>query len=92
MIDQHPAHQSGGETVEMLSVFKLQASLTNELQEEFVDDAGGLQKVLRPLTPEKSSGHYAQVWVNQFEQLLRSRGFPFTPLPQKNRDFSKLSQ
>jgi hypothetical protein len=45
LIDEHAAHQAGGEAKEVLTVFDAQAVLAEELQIEFVDQYGGLKKV-----------------------------------------------
>jgi hypothetical protein len=42
VVDQDAAHQASRKTVEVLTVFKAQASLTNEFEEQLVDHASGL--------------------------------------------------
>jgi len=47
MIDQNAAHEAGGDSKKLSSVLPGCASLTHELEEEFVHQRCGLQRVIR---------------------------------------------
>ena len=67
VIDQNAAHESGGEAVKMLAVFKAQAPLPNQLQKELVDNAGGLKKILRAFAAEEGAGNFAQLRIDELK-------------------------
>ena len=45
VVDEGAAHEQGAEVVEVLAAFQLGKRLGDELQEEFVDQGGGLPEV-----------------------------------------------
>ncbi len=53
MIDQNAPHQSRRKTVEVRAIFKPQAALAYQLQEQFVHHAGRLQDIFRTLAAEE---------------------------------------
>jgi len=90
MVHQDAAHQPRGKAVEVFAVFKAQAALANELEEQLVDHAGGLQQMLRPLTPEQDSRNLPQLRIDQLEEVIDSHGISRSPIAEKDRDFTSL--
>ena len=82
MVDENTSHQSRGEAVEVLAVFEFETALTDEFEEELVDDAGGLEDALGPLAAKEGAGDDAQLGINHVEQGFDGRRFSFTPLVQ----------
>jgi len=54
MIHKNAAHQRA-KGCRVFAIFKAQAALLNQLEVEFVDDAGGLQKVFG--APRRETAH-----------------------------------
>jgi hypothetical protein len=50
VIDQNPSHKAGCDAEKMIAVFPSQIFLFEETDERFVHEAGGLQRVIWPLT------------------------------------------
>jgi len=90
VIDKHATHQARGKAVEMLTVFKPEAALTDELQEELVDHAGGLKEVLRTLTPKKSTGNLPKLRIDELEEVLHGRRIASGPIAEKYRNFTRF--
>ena len=66
----------------MLAVLKPQAALADELEEELVDDAGGLQDTLRALAAKERTGDGAELRVDQLEKVVDRRGVACAPFVQ----------
>src|SRR5271168_3255535 len=76
----------------MFAVFKLEAALPNQLQEQLIYHARRLQHVLRALPTKESTGDLPQLRIDQLEKMFGRSRFPLAPLAEKHRDFARLRQ
>jgi len=90
MIDEDAAHEARGEGVEVLAIFKAKAALLDELEEELVDDAGGLEDVFFAFAAEERAGDLAEVRVGEFEEGRGHFGLAAAPLVEEDRDFASF--
>jgi len=74
----------------MFAVFKAQAALANELEEELIDDAGGLEQMLRALAPEQDSGDLPQLRIDKLEEVIDGGGIARAPIAEKDGDFTSF--
>lgn len=64
MIDEGEAHELGAGVVEVAAVLKVGFALGNQLEEQLVDQRGGLPGVAGALAAEHAGGEIAQHWVD----------------------------
>jgi hypothetical protein len=82
VIHQNAAHQARGEAVKMLAIFKSEAALPNQLEEQLIDDAGRLEKIFRAFTAKKCSRNLPQLRINKLEQVLDGRRISCGPIAE----------
>ena len=92
MIHKNAAHQACGKAVEVFAIFKAQAALLNQLEVEFVDDAGGLQKVFGPLAAKQRTGDLPELRVDQIEEVIERGRIATPPFVQEHRNFARIGQ
>jgi hypothetical protein len=79
VVNQYAAHQVRGDPEEVGAVLPLDVVLVDQAQEDFVDEGGGLQRVVVPLAPDVIAGQPPQFFVNQRHQLVEGTPLPVAP-------------
>ena len=92
MIEQHAPHQARREAVEMFAIFKAQVTLPDQLEEQLIHDAGGLQDVFWPLAAEKCAGNLSQLGIHDVKKPIDGVGSSLAPLAQEFCNFTSLTQ
>lgn len=69
MIDEQSSHQTCNYGEEVRTIFPRHVC-ANEANVRFVDQCGGLQRMLRTLVPHVVPGEASQIAVNQRHQLI----------------------
>ncbi len=75
MIDQDAAHLAGGDGEEMRAVLPGHVHF-DELDERFVDDGRGLERVAGPLALHVAAGAVTQLLIYERRQPLQGTGVP----------------
>jgi hypothetical protein len=92
VVHQNSAHEPCGKAVEVFSIFKPQAALTDKLQEKLVNDAGWLKQVFRPLSAEQRTGDHPQLRINKLEKVLDGCGIACPPIAEEHCYFACIRQ
>ncbi len=79
VIDEGEAHQAGAGVVEMKAVLVLVGGLGGKLEEELIDEGGGLPGVARALAAEDTTSEFAQARVDDRSDAIESRGVASGP-------------
>ena len=92
VVDQDAAHETGGEAVEVLAIFKVELALADKLEEELIDDAGGLEQVALGFALHEGAGDLTQLGVQQLEKMVGVELLTAAPLAEQRRDVFRRLQ
>ena len=84
VIDEHPPHGARGYGHEVRLVLPRDVGI-DQAQVGFVYERARLQRVIRPLRPERSSGDAGQFVVDERQQPVESGGFTASPRMEQYR-------
>jgi hypothetical protein len=85
MVDQHPAHEPGGEGKKMSAILQRHVPLYQP-QEGFVHHRGRLQGVIAPLRSHVVTRQPAKLLIDEGRQTLQGLGVAVTPVGQELRE------
>ena len=87
VVDEDPAHQSGGDRKKMRAVLPVDAALVDELEVGLVDERRGLECAVPALTSPMTGGNDVQFVVHErYETVERLAAAPL-PVAQELSDF-----
>jgi hypothetical protein len=87
VVDEDAAHQPRGDAEEVRAVLPPDVVLVYQAQEDFIDERGGLQRVVVSLASDVITGQPPQLFVNQRHQLVEGTLIPVAPPLQNLRGF-----
>jgi len=82
VVDQDAPHHLRGDAEELRAALPGDAILPDQPEVRFVDQCGGLQRVVRPLAAEVRHGAPSQFPVDEREQIVARLKVSVTPRPQ----------
>jgi hypothetical protein len=74
----------------VFAIFKADAPLPDELEKEFVYDAGRLQKMLGPLTAKQSARYPAQFRIDDIKQAVQRLRLASRPFAKEDSNLTVL--
>lgn len=73
MVHQDAAHEEGGDSQELRAVLAIRQTLVDHAEIGFMDEGGGLERMLAPFPLEVSFGYAMQFGIDQGEQVVKCR-------------------
>ena len=83
MIDQDLPHHACGDSIKVRAIFPARLAIIDHTEIRFVNERGGLQRVVGALALQIPAREGPQLLVNQRHQLLRHAFIAFTPVDQQ---------
>jgi hypothetical protein len=82
VVDQDAPHHLRGDAEELRAALPGDAVLTGESEVRFVDQRGGLQRMVRPFMAKVRRGSPSQFTIDQWEQAVARLEISATPRAQ----------
>jgi hypothetical protein len=86
MVDQHLPHHPRHQREKVCAVHEHRLHILEQLDERFVDERRGLQRMPRPLAPHERPGHPAQLAVDLRHQLVERTWVSRAQLLEQHND------
>jgi hypothetical protein len=87
VIDEHAPHHGGGHAQEVKAALPMAGVLVHHAHERFVNQSGGLQRMLEALAFEVPAGDATQFVVHEGHQRIERLAVTVVQFAQKPRDF-----